>query len=63
MNELQAYVYGMVRQATRNRQNPRVTGDMPGERVLIPDLSPAGIEIADWHAADAVAQGRAVPGA
>jgi tetratricopeptide (TPR) repeat protein len=55
VNELQAYVYNMVRRSTRSRQNPRTTGDMPGERVLIPDLSRAGIEIAGWGESEAVA--------
>ena len=56
VNELQAYVYNMVRQATKNKQNPRATGDMPGERVVIPDVAKAGIEIAGWQQAEGAAQ-------
>ena len=62
VNELQAYVYNMVRKATKNKQNPRATGDMPGERVLVQDLSRTGIELADWQTAEATvtAQARAL---
>lgn len=47
-DELFDYVYRQVRLATRRRQNPRVTGDMPGTALLVADTSKDGVSLADW---------------
>ena len=47
-NELYFYVSDMVREGTRERQHPRLTGDMPGERALPVNLNGPGIDLPGW---------------
>src|ERR1051325_11267861 len=54
-DETQDYVYTMVRRATNRTQNPRVTGDMPGQRVQIEDTKRAGIEVGTWQSIETTA--------
>lgn len=62
VGEILRYVSGKVRQATVNQQNPRESGTLPSDAILIRDTSMPGIVLADWKPLDAVmARRQAVP--
>lgn len=58
-DEVFDYVYRNVREATKRKQNPRVTGGMTGSVIMVADTTQAGIELLDWRPIDAqIAQAR-----
>ena len=60
--ELFDYVYRNVRDATKRKQNPRVTGGMTGSVVMVADTMQSGIELTGWKPIDSeIAQARQGP--